>query len=109
MIHVTEHAIDRYCERFAPVGREIARRRITSSAGSSKPRQAFGAHTVRIGNGAKLVIRGSSPVRVITVLDRRQIKRGRLSASAVESSAAAPAACAPATLSLAAAPAPTVA
>jgi hypothetical protein len=73
MIHVTEHAIDRYCERFAPVGRAAARRRIASAERAIETAAAFGAHTVRIGNGAKLVIRGTAPVRVITVLERRQI------------------------------------
>lgn len=80
-VHVTQHAIDRYVERIAPVDREVARRTIAAAAPAIETAAAFGAHTVRLGNGAKLVIRGpsaglgtgSSRIAVTTVLARNVI------------------------------------
>lgn len=89
-VHVTEHAVDRYLERIAPIGRDQARALMQSAERIIQSAAAMGVHTVRLGNGAKLVLRGggagedpadgpSSPtaargrVRVITVLTRDQI------------------------------------
>jgi hypothetical protein len=72
-VHVTEHAVDRYIERVAAVGRQQARTTIQSAERAIAAAVAIGAHTVRLGNGAKLVLRGSAPVRVVTVLERGQI------------------------------------
>lgn len=74
-VHVTEHAIDRYCERIANVPREQARAAMLASERAILFAAAFGAHTVRIGCGAKLVLRGLHQVRVVTVLPRDWINR----------------------------------
>lgn len=72
-VHVTEHAIDRYIERIAPIGRDQARAVMQSAEGIIQAAANIGVHTVRLGNGAKLVLRGTDRVRIITVLTRTQI------------------------------------
>lgn len=74
-VHVTEHAIDRYIERIAPVDRECARSTIASAERTIELAAAFGAHTVRMGNGAKLVLRGVHRIRIVSVLPRNWISR----------------------------------
>lgn len=69
-VHVTHHAIDRYIERIAPVDRVAARAMIMSAERAIEFAAAFGAHTVRIGNGAKLAITGRDHIGVVTVLPR---------------------------------------
>lgn len=76
-VHVTEHAIDRWIERIAPDNRDQARQAITASERAIEFAAAFGAHVVRLPNGAKLVCKGRGPVRVITVLGRAEIDGGR--------------------------------
>lgn len=73
-VSVTHHAIDRYIERIAPVGRDEAARAILAAETAIHAATAFGAHVVRLGNGARLVCTGPlSNVRVVTVLARGQI------------------------------------
>lgn len=72
-VHVTEHAIDRYCERVANVPRRTARQLMMAAERSIECAAAFGAHTVRLGNGAKLVITGLADIRIVTVLQRGHI------------------------------------
>lgn len=87
-VHVTKHAIDRYCERMAPVPRDEARAVMLGCTRAIEFAAAFGAHTLRIGNGAKLVLRCGRTsvgldgavstdrrVRVVTVLPRGWINR----------------------------------
>lgn len=74
-VHVTEHAIDRYCERIANVPRDQVRVMILEHGRAIEAASRFGAHTVRLGNGCKLVITGRSEIRVVTVLDRRMINK----------------------------------
>ena len=76
-VHVTHHAVDRYIERIAPVGRDQAVAIIRSAERAIEQAAAFGAHVVRLGNGAKLVLRGVDRIRVITVLRPSDIDRGR--------------------------------
>lgn len=74
-VHITAHAIDRYIERVAPVERAEAHSRIAAAGRAIEFAAAFGGHTVRLGSGAKLVIRGVGRVRVVTVLPRGWINR----------------------------------
>jgi hypothetical protein len=77
-VHVTEHAIDRYIERIAPVGRDAARAAIAAAAPAILIASAFGAHTVRLGNGARLAITGRHNIRIVTVLPRDWFNRADL-------------------------------
>lgn len=73
-VHVTQHAVDRYIERIAPVDRDEARRILErADAQAIEKAAAFGAHTVRLGSGVKLVITGVRDIRVVSVLPRHCI------------------------------------
>jgi uncharacterized protein (DUF2252 family) len=63
MIHVTEHAIDRYRERVEAVSADAARIALSSEAIVTAAN--FGAPYVKLGTGQRVVLEGS---RVITVL-----------------------------------------
>lgn len=67
---ITRHAVTRYIERIEPVTRAEAYRRIRSHARVIELAIAFGAHTVRTGDGAKLVLSGVTRVRVVTVFPK---------------------------------------
>jgi hypothetical protein len=95
-VHVTEHAIDRYCERVENLSRPAVRKLIHRSDRMIAAASAFGAHTVRLGNGARLVITGRRQVRVVTVLGRGMINAAdfpRAPASGDDHLAAAPVCC----------------
>jgi len=74
-VHITDHAVARYRERIAPVSEQDARRVMEAAERAIEVATAFGAHTVRLGNGAKLVLRGVGRIRVVTVLRRDWINR----------------------------------
>lgn len=75
-IHVTEHAIDRYCERVENVAREVVRARILAAARGIMCASRFGARCVIMGCGVRLIIATDKQVaegtvqmvRVVTVL-----------------------------------------
>lgn len=67
-VHVTHHAIDRYIERVRPVDRISAREAMLAAQRGIEAAAAFGAHVVRLPEGAGLIVRGLNPVRVVTVL-----------------------------------------
>jgi hypothetical protein len=75
-VHVTEHAVDRYIERVSPIGRAEARAAMQGAERSIERAVAFGSHLVRLGSGARLVLRGRESIRVVTVLGRAQIEQG---------------------------------
>lgn len=75
-VHVTQHALDRYVERVAPVGFDAARALIEAASPAIETAAAFGGHIVRLGNGAKLILRGRGRVRVVTVLAPGAIDHG---------------------------------
>lgn len=72
-VHVTDHAVARYRERIAPVTAADARRVLQAAERACELAAGFGAHTVRLGNGAKLVLRGVGKIRIVTVLPRNWI------------------------------------
>lgn len=74
-IHVTQHAVDRYIERVAPVTRDAAEAAIAAAERTIELAARFRAHTVRLGNGARLVITGVKQIRVVTVLGPRMMNR----------------------------------
>lgn len=74
-VHVTEHAIDRYLERVAPVGREQARSIIQSAEPAFEFATRFGAHVVHLRCGGKAVLRRRDRIHVVTVIGNRQIDR----------------------------------
>jgi len=70
---VTTHAAQRYVERVDPrLTPEEASDIMLLSARTVRMAAQFGCSTVRIGTGAKLILRGET---VVTVLGRRQINR----------------------------------
>jgi hypothetical protein len=73
-IHVTEHAVDRYCEQVENVPREVVRARIIAAARGIHCAVRFGGRCVILGNGARLIISADvdQGVRVVTVLGRGQ-------------------------------------
>lgn len=71
-VHVTHHAIDRYIERVARVDRISAREAMLGAARGIFAAAAIGARIVRLPNGARLVVRGVTDIRVVTVLGRNQ-------------------------------------
>jgi hypothetical protein len=75
MIHVTHAAIDQYIARIAPVDRAEASRVIHSAERGIEAAHSIGAHTVRLGNGARLVLAGVASARVISVLERGRFNR----------------------------------
>lgn len=74
-VHVTRHAVARYQERIAPVSAESARAVLEAAERAIELAAGFGAHTVKLGNGAKLVLRGLGRIRIITVLEPGMINR----------------------------------
>lgn len=72
-VHVTEHAIDRYIERVAPVDRDRARSVMQSAEPVIELAVRFGGHVVHLGSGGKLILRGSDRISVVTVIGNRAI------------------------------------
>lgn len=72
MAFVTHHAAVRYTERVEPCDVETARLRILSAQRVIDRAAAFGCSTIVMGNGARLVLDGTS---VVTVLSARKGKR----------------------------------
>lgn len=71
MVHVTQHAIDRYIERIEPtLSVDQARARIMASEGAIKVAADFGCRCVRTGIGAKSILVGD---RVVTVIGQSWI------------------------------------
>lgn len=70
---ITDHAIDRYCERVSPVTRDEARRLLSTPA--VQLAASFGAEYVKLGSGQRIVI---DNMMVVTVLpaNTRQNKTG---------------------------------
>lgn len=76
MIHVTDHAAQRYVERIdGSLSIEQAHAIIATHERIVTAAAAFGAPTVRLGNGARLVLVGT---RVVTVLARHQLSPSQL-------------------------------
>jgi hypothetical protein len=73
-MRVTRHAVERYQERVEAVTKAQARARIRSSATAVHQAAAFGATVVRMGDGAKLILEGTT---VVTVLPRGWINGGK--------------------------------
>jgi hypothetical protein len=73
-VHVTEHAVDRYIERVSPIGRAEARAAMQDAERLIERAVAFGGHLVRLGSGARLVLRGRDSIRVVTVLGRATVE-----------------------------------
>jgi len=70
MIHVTEHAIDRYIERIQYCSRDAARATIAQAERAVEHAAAFGASTVKTAQ-AKLILAGTT---VVTVIPRNWIE-----------------------------------
>lgn len=70
MIHVTEHAIDRFIERIRFCDREVARATIAAAERAVEVAASFGASTVKTAQ-AKLVLQGTT---VVTVMPRNWIE-----------------------------------
>lgn len=87
-VHITNHAVDRYIERVAPVSRAEAARVMLAAERVITCGAAFGARVVRLASGARLIFRGTRPavgedgaatrthIRVVTVLGRGCIEGG---------------------------------
>ena len=74
-VHVTEHAIDRYCERVENAPRDVVRARILAASRGITCAVAFGASVVILGCGARLVIEGASVVTVLGPAQKRSRSR----------------------------------
>jgi hypothetical protein len=75
MIHVTAHAARRYVERVDPkLTLAEATARIHASDAALEIAADFGAHVVRLGCGAKLILEGFT---VVTVYPRKWILQPR--------------------------------
>ena len=74
MCIVTTHAAQRYVERVEPVSIDEARAKLTAAAKVVNGAARFGATTVIMGNGARLVLKGDV---VATVLPKRCHRRPR--------------------------------
>ena len=68
MFALTDHAVLRYLERVWNIDVEAAKAEMTSAAHSVETAAAFGCDTVRMGNGARLKLKGDV---VATVLPKR--------------------------------------
>jgi hypothetical protein len=66
MIHITDHAIDRYIERVAICTRDEARAEMMTAERGIEAAQTIGCRIVRMHNGAKLCLRGGAVVTVMT-------------------------------------------
>lgn len=73
-MRVTKHAVERYQERIAAIPAAEARTRIRSAASAVHAAASFGASVVRMGDGTKLIIDGTT---VVTVLPRGWINGGK--------------------------------
>lgn len=75
-IHVTEHAVDRYCERVANVPRDVVRARLLAAKRGILCAARFGAQCVLLHGGVRLIIEADdSGVRILTVLGPGQYRR----------------------------------
>ena len=70
MIHISQHAIERYQERIANVPDEVAREALSCPAVIAAA--DFGASSVRLGSGVRIVLVGRS---VVTVLPKTRTFR----------------------------------
>ena len=68
-VHVTEHAVDRWCERVENAPRDRVRATIEAAAPAIAFAAEHGARVVKMGCGARLILEGA---RVVTVLGRGQ-------------------------------------
>jgi deoxycytidylate deaminase len=70
---VTEHAIDRWCERVDNRRRDQVVAAIHAAEGAIAHAAAFGACAVKLGNGARLIcVHEPHETRVVTVIGRHQ-------------------------------------
>lgn len=77
-VRVTHHAAERYVERIAPgLSIEQATIAIEGAAPAIAVAVAFGCKVVRLGNGARLCLKG---LTVVTVMDRQEMPRDLLPA-----------------------------
>lgn len=67
MIHITNHAIERWQERVENIPGEAVRYRIEQHLPAIVAAARFGAPSVKLGNGVRLILDGRS---VVTVLGR---------------------------------------
>jgi hypothetical protein len=75
-VHITNHAIDRFIERVAPVSRAEAARIMLAAERAIETAAAFGGRIVRLPSGARLICRGKPQIRVVTVLERGHLEGG---------------------------------
>jgi hypothetical protein len=61
---ITQHSVDRYIERVAPVTQDEARRRLALAEKTVLTAASFGCCCVKLGCGARLALEGA---RIITV------------------------------------------
>lgn len=74
MIHVTQHAIERYIERVAPVTPEQAAAALDSPA--VRTAAQIGARFVRLHGGQRIVLQGHTVVTVMPSENyRKQVRR----------------------------------
>jgi hypothetical protein len=76
MIRVTQHALDRYRERIAPVSEEEARDAILAHITVINIALAFGAPCVRCGDGMRLLMKDGA----ITTVLAPEMRLGRVAA-----------------------------
>lgn len=74
MVHITDHAVQRYRERIEPVDADQAKAAMLHASDTIDVAAEFGCSRVVLGNGARLVLQGST---VVTVKDKRHGKRPR--------------------------------
>jgi hypothetical protein len=72
MIHITNHAVQRFQERVRPCSTGQAREHILSHAKAIEAAAAFGCEVVRCAGGERLVLSGT---RVLTVYARHDRPR----------------------------------
>lgn len=76
MIHVTQHALNRFKERIRPASDEEAREAILSHITVLNIALAFGAPCVRCGDGMRIVLKGGA----VTTVFGPDMRLGRLAA-----------------------------
>jgi hypothetical protein len=69
MCQISDHAVLRYLERVKGVDVEAARAEIALSAGLIDAASKIGCDTIKLGNGARLKLKGKT---VATVLPKRE-------------------------------------
>lgn len=61
---ITAHALERYVERVEPVSYDQAVERLYASRHAVLAAESIGCQSVRLGNGARLVLQGATIVTV---------------------------------------------